>query len=294
MRSKHLGFGVFLLTIGIIWLLVNFRLIEGLSILNSLIVLWPLILVVVGVNVIFKHNPVVKLVTWLLFLAVIISYGYFAETKYVENDKDNAVITEEISQETKHGEFNIAMGAEKIELDSKTRNLFDVNIARPVDSSVSYRDGKETAAINFEKKSYSPFNFRGGKQLSSFHLNEDVTWDIKVDTGAVSGRLDMSDLEVEKFSLNMGFGNMDLDFGTYSGKTLADINMGFSNVNAFIPKSSGVRVRMESGLTGSNLKALKWEKQGEYYISPNYDTAESKIDIELKAGLSSFNINLKD
>jgi hypothetical protein len=289
-----MGSGVFLLCIGIIWLMVNFGALESFSVLGSIIALWPLILVVVGVNVIFKPYSLVKAGTWLLFFAAIVSYGLYIDKSYTGDGKGNAVFTEKISSETKSGKIKIGMGATKVSLDSKTENLFDAGTVKPVDYKMSYSKGKEEAKVKIVRDNYLPFNFKGNSRLSDFHLNENVDWDIEVDTGAASGTLDMKNLKVNKFSLNMGFGSMNLNFGDRSKKMSVDIKMGFSSVNATVPKSCGVKIKMKDGLSGSNVKSLGWEKKDGYYVSPNYETAESKIHMEVEAGLSSFNMKIVD
>lgn len=294
MRSRHIGSGVFLLGIGIIWLLVNFGALESFSVLSSIIALWPLILVVIGVNVIFKPYALVKAGTWFLFLAAIVSYGFYIEKNYAGDSKGNAVFTEKISSETKSGRIKIGIGATKVLLDSHTENLFDAGTSKPIDYKMNYENGKEKAEVKLVKDNYLPFNFNGSSRLSDFHLNENVNWDIEVDTGATSGTLDMTGLKVDKFTLNMGCGSMNLNFGNRNEKISVDINMGFSSVNAAVPKTSGVKLKMQDGLTGSNVKSLGWEKKDGYYMSPNYETAISKIDMEVEAGLSSFNMKLVD
>lgn len=80
MRNRNIGFGIFLLFIGVILLLINFGII-GWSIFDALSEFWPAILIVIGVNIIFKHNEIVKAVVWILFLAALIAYSFYYKGK---------------------------------------------------------------------------------------------------------------------------------------------------------------------------------------------------------------------
>jgi hypothetical protein len=287
MKSRNIGFGVFLLSIGLIWFLINLDMIKVPNIINSFIMLWPLILIVIGVNVLFKHRAFVRGVSWLLFLTVIVSYSYFAESKFIIDDKNNKTLSEQMDTDIKSREINIKFGATRIKIDSDTEKLFEASVPGSTNYS---RSGSDKEILNFEKKNHTPFNFGENGRSCEFHLNENVEWKVEVDAGAVSGTLDMTKLKVNKLNLNIGFGSMDLKFGSNSEKTVAVIKTGFSSVNAAVPKSAGVRVKIKEGLSSSNVKGLGWERQGDWYVSTNYDEAESKIDLEVKTGFSSFDL----
>ena len=77
MNKRGIGFGLFLLMAGIVWLLMNMGIITW-SVFASLRVLWPLIIIAVGINMMFR-NRTVKALTWLLTAAIVIGYGYFYE-----------------------------------------------------------------------------------------------------------------------------------------------------------------------------------------------------------------------
>ncbi len=291
MKSRNIGFGVFLLAIGVIWLMISFGHINVFSMISSFIVLWPLILVVIGFNVIFKRQAAVRGVTWFLFFALLISYSYFVEPKIKIDDKHSTkykTISEKMDAEISSRKMGIKLGATKLEIDSDTEKLFDASV--PQSTEYKTENGKEK--IYFKKESYIPVNFEGNLSLYKFHLNKNVDWDLDIDAGAISGRMDLSKLKVSKLKLDLGFGSMDINLGNLSEKTEVVIDAGFSSVNASVPKSSGVKIKIDSGLGNSNIKDLDWEKKDKYYISPNYDEAENKIDVEVDTGLSSFNINL--
>ena len=77
MNIKNAGWGIIFIAIGVVWLLTNLGYMNGWLIIDSLKVLWPLILVVIGISTIFEKYPIVKLIMWLLFIAVLIGYSLY-------------------------------------------------------------------------------------------------------------------------------------------------------------------------------------------------------------------------
>lgn len=82
-RTRNIGAGIFLILVGILWALNNAG-IADFHLFESIFYLWPLMLVVIGINIIFKDNSLIRTLTWLIFIVVIISYGYFYGNKLVD------------------------------------------------------------------------------------------------------------------------------------------------------------------------------------------------------------------
>lgn len=293
MKSRPIGFGIFLLTIGILWVLMNVGVLNW-SIFDSLLKLWPLILVVIGVNVIFRNNPIVKTVVWLAFLAAIIGYSYFihdngSNTRLV----DGGNISIERAAETNNGELKLSLGGANVSIDATAANLIDGTISDPdIRHSVEYRNGKETAVVSVKKEQVSIINQKSINGTCELHLNENVAWDMDVKTGAVSGKLDLSKLKVKKLDLSVGAAKLDMIFGNNPGSTRVKLDAGASSIDVTFPESVGVKIKMDGALNGSNLKDLGWEKQGHYYTSPNYNDASSKIDMDVNMGVGNFHVNI--
>lgn len=86
MNIEKLTNGIILIGIGILFLLINLGVIHfHWSIFHVLLQLWPLILIVVGINLILKNRYIVVIITWLLFFAAIITYGFVSQKNNVES-----------------------------------------------------------------------------------------------------------------------------------------------------------------------------------------------------------------
>lgn len=292
--NKGVGFGVFLLTVGIIWVLVSVGVISW-SIFNALLVLWPLILVIIGVNIIFRNNEIIKAVAWLAFLAVVISYGYFFDNGSKITGEDiqaGRSVTIERLAEVQKGNLKIAFGGTRVSLDSETSKLLEAKIQDKGITQSEKPSGSEIF-ISFDKKNYNIIDFNSNLRThyNAFHLSSQVPWNIDVDTGAIDGNFDMSGLSVEKLSLDTGAANLTLTLGDKFSNPAVDINAGASKIDINVPADAGVRVRMDGSLNSTNLDGPDWEKKNGTYYSKGYDEAAVKIDMDVDMGVGKFTVN---
>lgn len=80
-------------------------------------------------------------------------------------------------------------------------------------------------------------------------------------------------------------GDVVLDFaGSWRSSAEAEIRMGLGELLMRVPAHIGVRVR-RSGL--ASLSAESFEKVGDYWLSPNWETARIRLEVTLVAGLGS-------
>ena len=80
-------------------------------------------------------------------------------------------------------------------------------------------------------------------------------------------------------------GDVALDFsGSWRSSAEAEIKMGLGELVMRVPAHIGVRVR-RSGL--ASLSAANFEKVGDYWLSPNWETARVRLEVTLVAGLGS-------
>ena len=294
MKSKKIGFGVFLLSIGIIWVLVNFGIIDW-SIFNAVYTLWPLIFVAIGVNIIFINNEIVKAVTWLLLLTVLVFYGYYTVGNIHSGEpvKSSYFAIEKLP-EIERGELKLSLGFVNLDIGSNSKNLMDGTFSDPnIFNTVDYKDGKKTAVVSFTQKNKYPFpkGINTNDYDGKLSINDGVIWDISAKLGAANGVIDMSALKIGTFDADIGAGNLKLIFGDNYESTNVKIDAGAAKLDLVVPASAGVRIRTEGLLGKEDLDDLNWEKNGGYLTSPNYNEAESKINMDITMGVGELSFN---
>lgn len=294
MKHRNIGLGIFLLSIGIIWALINTGVINW-SILDSLLVLWPLVLVVIGVVIVFRENAVVRVVAWLLFLAVVVSYSYFTEANAGSgNTSVSGSVSVEKLDDTKYGELKLALGGLRLNLDSNTDKLLEADVKDPdVKHSVGYRNNNETALLNFNKNRGFTLKRIAREYDGEFHLNRDVIWDMDLKVGAASGVIDLSGLKVRDLEVDAGACNLTLVCGSNYQSTNIRVNAGASKFNLVVPENAGVRIKVDGIFSRGELDSLGWERRDGHYVSRNYDTSESRIDVDMKLGAGKLSVDIR-
>ena len=223
-------------------------------IFRNLTTVISMILIVIGINIIFRKYHFVKIITWIAFIAAIIVLSQWYPSNYKERSHgNNNYFGIEKKEETLYGELDVELGAVKIDVNSTDDKLIEgnihgLNVKEPV---VNYKDDNKTAKIKiktFEEFSVSDFERLFNKENIKFEdsnlfLNEDVLWDINLNLGAVETEFDISNLQVEKLKLNGGAGKFKLIIGERQEEIKIDINAGASDIDIYVPKDSGIRVK---------------------------------------------------
>ncbi len=299
MKNSNIGFGIFLVSIGILWVLISAGILDW-SILQSLADLWPLLLIAIGLNIVFKERPIGKLIIWVCLIATLGIYGYVNEPNTTKNYVVvNKPITIEKTSGTTRGELDISLGGVEFGIkntDSNlvegTSNIGDLNYKNEISGDKS----KVVFSRNNLIKGFNIFKMDKVMNENNFDLNinEDVVWDIDVDLGAVKGIVDMSKLKVENFYVDMGAGKLDLIFGKNVENVNVKVSAGASALDAYIPKEVGVKITMDGALNNTNFISSGFTKSNDVYLSPNYEDSKYKIDMDIEIGVGSFNIHYDD
>ncbi|MFZ5990011.1 MAG: hypothetical protein ACOYWZ_23185 [Bacillota bacterium] len=304
MKRSGIGFGIFLMFVGIIALLIYFDVLN-ISILFFLATHLPLIiamlLILSGINLIFRNYYFIKFITWTVFFAVLISLSYFyqEDAKSINYDY-NKPFTIESSDETVNGELRLDFGGLKLKVDSTENNLIEGIVRDPnIKYEVDYKNGKKTAFVKFNNTTVFSiknlerfFNIRRNvmEKESNIFLNENVLWDIDMNMGAIDTEIDMSRLKVKNLDIDGGAGNFKIVLGEkYSTKVKVDA--GAAEFDIHVPKTSGLRLKVDGWLNSTNFNNIDLEKQGDYYKTSNYDEAENKIEIDVDIGAGDLEIN---
>lgn len=293
MENNKIITGITIILVGVFFTLANLGYISF-SVFLSIFDLWPLILVVVGINIMFNKKRFVKVITWTLFFITLIFYGVFFEgqNRLGEWTTDSIYLKKPI--ETKFGELHLDIGASKVNLISESDRLLKADLeGGKLSYSEKYKNNNQTASITFENKNFSTINFNKNGGTYNFALNKDVIWDLDFDMGAVTGKLDLEDVPVKSLDLDLGAGNLDIILGSMYEKGDIKIDTGASNISITIPKDAGVKIKIDSALSKTNIDDLDLNKNKDYYISPNYENASVKLDLDIDMGVGKIDFIVK-
>jgi hypothetical protein len=296
MKKKNLILGIILILLGFVWILSNLNVINiDLYNIFTLVVrgmfdLWPLVLVIAGVGIIFK-NDLINTVLWVLLLVLVIVYSLFIKGNILEKDSngfEDEVYISEMSNDIKEGSLNIDVGATTFSIDSTNDKFVKLDQDGTFEYKFSNKESVENLYIS-NKKNYLMSRNSGKFDLL---LNSDIQWDLDFDIGAVTGNLNLKDIKVRRVDLDMGAGDIEITLGEKNRITSLDLDAGASKILINIPKDVGLKLEFDGGLNSTNIAALGLVKvdDGEF-ISENYEDAITKYEIDVDMGVGSFEIN---
>ncbi|HZK40412.1 MAG TPA: toast rack family protein [Atribacterota bacterium] len=133
-------------------------------------------------------------------------------------------------------------------------------------------------------------NFRNPENKWELKLNNQIIYNLSINTGAFNTDCNLSAFKVENLYIESGASNINLVVPKYNSKIIID--SGVSNIDIAIPKNVGATVSIDSGIAIKDLD--DFIKRDSMYISNNYDSSEFKVDIEIDCGVSNINIHYTD
>ena len=290
MNLGKISTGLFLIFLGVVFLLVNAGYL-GWDFWLGFGDWWPLILVFLGIGLLFGQRIPVML-TLLILGFVLLGWAAFNGAMGWAPAKGNVQVFQELSPAVKEAGFEIDLGAADFSLGSGTSGLFagelEYSRRKPrVDYQVSGSRAQVEVKQDWGGLSWGGRRGHRAPREWSLKLTDRVPLDLRVNAGAIRGRLDLSSLDVRRLEVNAGASDLQIAFGTKATGTSVELNTGASNVVLVIPENVGVRVRSGAVLSNNQLGVLGLVRRGDELVSPNYDTAAVKIDLQVSSAVSS-------
>lgn len=118
-----------------------------------------------------------------------------------------------------------------------------------------------------------------------------VPLDLQTNLGVGQSNLDLRGLAIQSLDVNSGAGQMTVQFPSGSGQTRANINSGAGGrTTLIIPSNVGAYVHTAGGLVSVQLPPGRYTQVADGYESDNYATATDQIDIYLHVGVGQVDV----
>lgn len=297
MKIKTYLKGITIILLGVILLANNFQILPW-GVWYELLKFWPVILIAIGIDLIFRKSSLsfLQILSPLVIIAAIGGAVYLSQADKAEDVSQAVRFEQPLSLELKQADIEISFGAGILRLEGNSAYLFEGDFTTPswLRPKMRYKVVGEKGFLELtEEGKRGRFHFSQlGKEHSwNLRLNNRIPMTLKIETGANSNYLDISSLKVTSLELDTGASKNEIKFGSLTS-IQARIKAGVSRIKLFIPRSIGIRIEADTALTSNNFNKLGLVKQGNVYISSNYSTAETRLELELEVGVSSITIEL--
>jgi len=299
-RRRHTGsifWGCAFIFVGALLLLDNLNIIS--VHLNNLWQLWPIFIIGAGFSMLSIRGWLGGLLAFLLAAVigtlvffVAVDNPYYSVNNVAQGQQESTFDGNNGMGDQKELDLTLKTGAVELNIASNpTQQAFMAKLVsrRMVidQSSTVSRDG--IRYVTLETASNDDWWMGMMNSRLTVELTEKMPVSLHIETGASTITADLSTLQLKALTVKAGASTMDFRLGTVLTKQDVTIEAGVSKATIIVPKSAGVRIQTDDGLSHTNFADVSKVSDG-VYESAGFATAEKQITIHAKIGVSSFEL----
>ena len=260
-RYRSMFWPVILIGVGVIWLLSNLGLLPAASI-AWLLNLWPLILIVIGIDLLFgRRSPVVGGLLGLIVVGAVIFALAFAPALGLKLPNNAEVKVERFTaplESATSATVRVDSGSEPVEITANHSDLlFDGEIGHT--GVINFQTSGSTDKVVSISKNDNPGNWIVGladqERLKwKIGLSSKVPLRLEMDSGSGSINLNLDGLQLSGLALESGSGSVQMTLPAVNKAYEAAINSGSGSVNVKLPANTDLTLRTESGSGSLNIE----------------------------------------
>jgi hypothetical protein len=289
-RRRGIGLLPYILIgLGIVFMLENFG-IRTWSVWNALASWWPLVLIVIGANLLTRAYPWGRQLTLgLIALSALLMIFSTTTPAFFAGDLKRETISQAISASRAEIQLGVTVGRLEITANRSGKLIegtLDVRGNERLEREMTTRG--DTQFVRLEVKNSTPnvvFPGTIGRGDASWKLNlsPNLPIDLGVNTGVGDSRLDLADLKITDLKLNTGIGQTTLILPA-SGRVTARVDSGIGETNIRIPDGMEARVRATSGIGAVQISG-NYQRDADVYTSSNFSNADNRLELEVRGGI---------
>jgi hypothetical protein len=208
--------------------------------------------------------------------------------------------TETLSQGLQDAErglvtLRLGAGAMKVGALGDSPNLVEGRIeygkrSRRVVEQLTVRSGR--AEYELRSRTENPMWAPGTDTTETWQLRftPRVPLEMRIEMGAGSAHADLSGLKVTRLDCDMGVGSTQLTLPSAEGTATISVKLAIGEVTVVVPPGVGVKMRANRLLTSVNVGGGRFTHSGDEWVSDNYATSSSKVDLRIDNVMGSINV----
>jgi hypothetical protein len=255
--------------------------------------LWPLVIIAAGLSTLSLTSWIWRILAIVLAIATLVAVAFVATGNYsvVPTVRVHEATVQRISSDIKQADITIQAGASTLRVNTADQNnianvKLESNVADLVETSTRSGDMQR---INFSMGGSNQWWIGDIRSTWTVNLTRSLPLNLAVDAGASDTVIDVSQAQLRSATVKAGASSLTLKLGDREATTAVTIDSGASSVVVQLPVASGVRLKLDGGLTTKHLADLQ-DVGNATYESPGYAQASKKIDIIGKVGVASFTV----
>ncbi len=293
---------------GIAWptmliVLGTFLLIRNLDIMDwqgwgRLWQLWPVILVALGVDLIFKDSPLWRAVfgVGMVLLLVgggiwLVGFSSYMGGSLPVGDSLPMDAHQALGEGVSQAGLTFSLGAGELHLGGgAAKGLLVAGQVFPQTGYERYdeNDGAATYTLESDSPRLSPTHGRWDLGLTTR-----IPLDLKVEMGAGNMVLSLVELQVENLVIEQGVGNIEIRLPARGllqlGVHHVEVSQAVGQIQLTIPQGAAIRLEVSRAISALDIPH-NFSRSGDYYFSPNYDEAEGAIELKISQAIGRIEI----
>jgi len=305
MKTGKIVWGMFLIFLGLVFLLDNLAIINFYW--GSVWRFWPVIFILIGMNILISRLENKNLVTTLVALITFLVFGVIgykglqpSENSWIIiNNDDNDTLAYnkanfiEPYQGSRYAELNIKGAAGTFQITDSTSNLFEAETNQRIGNYTLKKSKTDSLEVlNFEMREGNQ-----NIQLDDWDDNEtDIRmnlvpiWAINLEMGAGALKFDLTPYKVRSLKFEGGAASLEAKIGDKLPLTNVSVEAGAASIKIEVPKESGCRIKMGDVAMSSNKFSDFIKKSDGFYETSNYNLSKNKINLNFEGAVSSFEV----
>lgn len=298
---------VLLIVVGLVFLLQNFGLVSW-DIWGSLWRLWPLALVLIGLELFLGGGGrgfagfLAASAVVVIIAAVLIAGTFNGPGTPISTGPISTRVVSQRLQGATSASVSVHFGAGTLNIGplvdqagDLARLTYEGTDQTKPSSNYRVRNGQGQLTYSLSGAPHrNPFSGGAGAggQVELL-LSPETPLLLDVQEGAADGKLDLSKLHVSNLTLQTGASHPTITMPQDAGLTTATIKGGAAQIDIEIPDGVAAQIRYGGGLTTLKVDESRFPSTGQgqqMYRSPDYDSAQNKVDLTIEAGVSSITV----
>lgn len=314
MNKEKLNWGLVLLFIGGTLLLDNLDIIDFHW--RAVFGLWPIILIMIGINLLIPRQGIGGAVSILVTVAILafLTYrglnptfdGWRTVSKGWQDDESerrhrrpdntssshNGYFAHDYDSTITTAHLSIKGGATEYEIDGTTDRLFEAKADRlmvPHHLTVYVDSTAARLSFHTEDRGKKSYRLDSDDNKADIRLNPNPIWHIQLEMGAGTADFDLRRYKIASLRFKGGAAAYEVKLGMPLKETIIEAESGLAAVEIEVPQNAHCRINVEGGLSARDFPGFTKQEDGSY-VTPGYDGTSNRFIINLKGGLSAFTV----
>lgn len=315
MNKEKITWGVILMGAGLVLLLNNMGVINFHW--SSVFRLWPVILIVVGLNMLMPRTGTGSVLTLVVTVAAVVFLIYAGSTgsRYQwwggnqseyrasewggsrstwSDDDGKSVMSSDYNPLIQSAQLSIKGGAVEYDIDDPTTDHLVWAESNQAEGNqnmhfLQVRENDDsTANVSFHMRE-GKWDMKSVKHEAKIKLHPFPVWSINLNMGAGSADFDLRKYKVSALEVNCGAAAVKVKLGPPVGHSQVSVESGAASIKLEVPRFAACRIVVNSALSSRNFRGFDKQADGSF-ATPGYAEADSKYTIRLSGGMSSFSV----